>query len=418
MSKVKNLQGEGVRQLNRSYILKQIREQGPITKIALANYLSLTFAAVSNIVADLVKLNVIKEVGYGESEGGRPPVLYDMNWNSIHVIAVDIGVEHISAAEIDLKARVIEETTVDTQGAPLIERVYTVIDQLLERRTNDSVKIAGIGVSAPGPIDARDGRMLTPPNMEGVSNIDIKYLLEDRYGLTTVLEKDANASALAEQWFGHVTTDEDILYIFNDVGLGGGLIINARVHRGFGNGAGEIGHMAIDIDGPRCNCGNFGCLEALSSGIAIQRRVKEEIRRGYPTTLEEAFVRNEKALTIDLIINHAKQGDQLAKHILDEAGRYLGLGVANAINLFAPDQVIFGGSVTVLYPEMIKIAEHVAKQRTFSPFSERITFAQSKFHKQSNLVGAAAVIQQRLFDYPEGAFFLKVDRVVLSTSVH
>src|SRR5699024_11450914 len=95
----------------------------------------------------------------------------------------------------------------------------------------------------------------------------------------------SNAFALVEQWFGCFEPEEDILYIYNDQGLGGGLIINSRIHRGLGNGAGEIGHMIIDIDGPKCNCGNFGCLEALSSGIAIQRRVKEEIGVGLVQSL-------------------------------------------------------------------------------------------------------------------------------------
>src|SRR5699024_264620 len=113
--------------------------------------------------------------------------------------------------------------------------------------------------------------------------------------------------------------NENILYIFHDQGLGGGLVINSRIHRGIGNGAGEIGHMAIDIDGPKCNCGNFGCLETLSSGIAIQRRMKEEIRRGHSTTLADRYLEEGENLTIDMIVQHAREGDELSRQVLHEA---------------------------------------------------------------------------------------------------
>src|SRR5699024_12036728 len=129
-------------------------------------------------------------------------------------------------------------------------------------------KISGICASAPSPIDPLDGKMLAPPNLDGVNNISMQHLLRERYNLPTVSEKDANAFALAEQWFGHVEANKDILYIFNDEGLGGGLIIHSRIHRGLGNGAGGIRHMAIDRDGRKRSGRSVGWLEALVSGIA------------------------------------------------------------------------------------------------------------------------------------------------------
>ncbi|MBY7142895.1 ROK family transcriptional regulator [Virgibacillus sp. NKC19-3] len=394
--------GNTVKQANRSFILKDIRQSGPITKIDLARKFDLTFSAVGNIITEFSEAGLIKEAGYGESSGGRPPVLYEMKWDSVYVIALVIGVREISACLVNLKGEVSDEIIAEEDSKPLIERVYNLIDQLLERIAIDISKISGIGVSAPGPIDTTDGKMLTPPNLEGVRNISFQRLLEDRYKWPTILEKDANAFALAEQWFGDVEPNEDILYIYNDQGLGGGLIIDSRIHRGIGNGAGEIGHMVIDIDGPKCNCGNFGCLETLSSGIAIQRRVKEEIRRGYPTSLADDYLNNGKEPTIENIVQQAEEGDKLALEVLHEAERYLGLGLANAINLFAPDQVIFGGMVAKLYPKMINTAEKIAKERALSPYARNIIFAESAFNHQSNSIGAASVIHQKLFDYPEG----------------
>lgn len=391
---------DAVKQLNRSLILKEIRQNGPVTKIDLANKFDLTFPGVGNIINALMEADLIKEAGYGESSGGRPPILYNMNWDSVYVIALVIGVEKVSASLVNLKGEVCDEITAKINSDIVVEKIYHLTDQLLAQTTISATKISGIGVSAPGPIDTADGKVLTPPNLKAISNIDIQNLLENRYELPTVLERDANAFALAEQWFGHVEPEEDILYIFNDQGLGGGLIIDSRIHRGLGNGAGEIGHMIIDIDGPRCNCGNFGCLEALSSGIAIQRRVKEEIRRGFSTSLADSYIHKGIEPTIKEIVAKAREGDKLALQVLHEAERYLGLGIANVVNLFSPDQIIFGGEVTRLYPEIIKKAEKLAKQHAFSPQAKQITFSKSAFIYESNAVGAAAVIQQRLFDLP------------------
>ncbi|MUV37275.1 N-acylmannosamine kinase [Lentibacillus sp. JNUCC-1] len=178
------------------------------------------------------------------------------------------------------------------------------------------------------------------------------------------------------------------------------MIVQSRIHRGFGNGAGEIGHMSIDIDGPSCNCGNYGCLETLSSGIAIKRRMQEEIRRGVESSLS-SFEAEAAPITLKMIAQHAQEGDRLANDLLEEAARYLGLGVANVINLLAPDRVIFGGEVIDIYPQTIQTAEKIAKARTFSPQTKNIPFIKSSFGEQSGLIGAAAIIQQWVFDTPE-----------------
>src|SRR5699024_32750 len=135
------------------------------------------------------------------------------------------------------------------------------------------------------------------------------------------------------------------------------------------------GHMIIDIDGPKCNCGNFGCLEAHSSGIAIQRRVKEEIISGFVTSIADPYIHEEIEPTIYKIVEEAREGDKLALQVLHEAERYLRLGIANAINLFSPNQIIFGGEVTKLYPEMIIGVEKLAKQHAFSPHADQITYS-------------------------------------------
>ncbi|WP_077328614.1 ROK family protein [Virgibacillus siamensis] len=391
--------------LNRSLVLNTIHKYGPISKAKVAEKLELTFATIGNITSELTKTEAIRISGYGDSNGGRKPALYEINWDNFYVIAVDIGVTKVTAAIVNLKAEIFSRQhiviTNSQDSMTVIEKVYKAIDELLDQMEIPSSKIFGIGVSAPGPIDEDEGKILSPPNLQETADIKIKQLLEDRYNLITVLEKDANAAALAEQWFGSIQMKENILYILADQGIGGGIIIGTRIYRGFKNGAGELGHVSIDVDGPRCNCGNFGCLEAMASGIAIIKRVEQEIRRGVSSTLSDLYLQEENNLTLEVIIEHAERGDKLAATVLDEAGRYLGIGVANAINFFAPSKVIFGGQMIDLHPEIVKVAEEIAKSRSFSSFADNITYTKSSFGYQSTLIGAASIIQQKLFDAPQ-----------------
>src|SRR5699024_7698104 len=136
-------------------------------------------------------------------------------------------------------------------------------------------------------------------------------------------------------------------------------------------------------------------------GIAIQHKVKAKIRRASPTTLTPYYENGKDNITLELIAEHANAGDSIAIQTFEEAARYLGIGVANVINLFAHDQVVFGGRVIELYPETIKITEQVAKAISYSTLSKKIKFEQSSFNNHSSMVGAAATIQQKLFDHPE-----------------
>lgn len=410
MNKVESRNPDRIKQLNRSLALKAVHKDGPITKAGIAAKINLTFAAIGNIISELEEIGIIKRAGYGKSNGGRRPVLYEINWDEFCVIALDIGVTRVTAAIINLRADIYDQQTMtitegDNTHTPLMKTVYQTMDKLLHNSGHTMEKIVGIGVSAPGPIDDIGGRILSPPNLLGTETVDIKDLLEQRYQLTTIVEKDANAAALAEQWFGKAPNNENILYIFADQGIGGGMIIDTRIYKGFRNSAGEIGHVSIDIDGPRCNCGNFGCLEAMASGIAIIRRIKEEIRRGKQSSLAKVYLEQNKELTLETIIAHARDGDELVKGILDETGRYFGIGLANAINFFAPSKIIFGGQIVDLYPEIIEVAEKVAKSRSFSDFAANIELTRSGFGSQSSLVGAASIIQQHIFDKPETVFF-------------
>jgi glucokinase-like ROK family protein len=391
-----------MKQINRSSVLGLIKNHGPISKVELALNSKLTFASISNITTELLNSKLIEEIGYGGSSGGRKPVLYELNHDSFYVIGVEIGVSQIRTVIVNLNATIIVDYSVvnlpDSSKEIVTQQIFKSIDYVMTQV--DRNKIAGIGISSPGPVDAESGIILAPPNLSGLNQFRLKDLVYERYGLPTLVEKDANASALGEQWFGSAKGKENLLFVLADQGIGGGIIINGRIYRGFRHGAGEIGHGTIDVDGPRCNCGNYGCLEAMASGIAITRRLKEEIRRGAQSQLMEGSV-NEEDINLEQIINAALSGDKLAKDILEEAGRYLGIGVASLVNYFNPETIILGGILINSYPPMSRIIRELAKKRCFSHFAEVVTVQESLLGAEAGVIGAASLVIQYLFDSPD-----------------
>src|SRR5699024_8961470 len=176
MKKNEHWNTDQIRQYNRSLVLKLIYKKGPVSKAEIAKRSELTFATIGNITSELLEIEAIRESGYGKSNGGRRPVLYEFNWDNYYVIALDIGVTQITAALVNFKGSIYKQYEVNmsdfTDSIRLIERVYTVVDHLISHIDLSLSKIVGIGVSAPGPIDEDDGKILTPPNLQCVKNVN------------------------------------------------------------------------------------------------------------------------------------------------------------------------------------------------------------------------------------------------------
>ncbi|NGP45953.1 ROK family transcriptional regulator [Bacillaceae bacterium SIJ1] len=287
-----------MKQMNRSVVLSLIRNEGPISKADIAEKTKLTFATISNIIQKLFQSNLISEQGHGESKGGRKPVLYGLNANAYYAVGVEVGVSQVSAVLTNLQATVVAEEKVPTdaslESTSIVGQMFAVIDTVIETAGVTKESILGIGISAPGPLDIESGVILQPPNLTGWRHVPLRDMVSERYRLPVHLEKDANAAALGEMWFGAAKGKENVIFILADEGIGGSVIYQGRFYRGFNNGGGDLGHGTIDIDGPLCNCGNYGCLEALSSGLAVVRRVKEEVRRGVSSQLSVLIEEDEK----------------------------------------------------------------------------------------------------------------------------
>lgn len=393
--------------LNRSQVLKLIRELGPVSQAEIAKMTKLSFPSVVNIITDLCNHEIVFESGYGNSAGGRKPVLYQLNSNYMYVIAIEIDFAQIKTIIVNLDAKSISEYRIDivpTSGIGImIEQLYQAVDKVIENSKIDLKNIYGIGISSPGPVDHEKGIVLKAPTLKEWNNIPLRDLIKKRYGLPTFLEKDANAASMGELLFGSASGKENAVNILLNHGIGGGIIIEKGIYRGYHKGAGEIGHGTIDINGPLCDCGNYGCLEAFASGIAIVKKIKKEIEQGTETQFKQKYLELGNELTIDYVIEAAHQGDYLAINTIHGAGRYIAVGVANAINFFSPEILILGGKLAIQYPKIIDIIKYHLKDHILEYFYNNIEIQSSQLGEDAGIIGAASMVIEHLLSFPEHA---------------
>lgn len=314
-----------------------------------------------------------------------------------YALGVDLGGTKIAFGLVDAAGRVLEELILPTcprEGAPgVIQRILNGLNQVAGEAPEPR-RIRGIGMAVPGILDIDTGRVLLASNLNW-RDVPVGAILERELDLPIFLENDARAAAWGEKRFGVGRGVEDLLYIAIGTGIGGGLVLGGRIYRGHHGNAGEIGHMVIDPEGPPCGCGNRGCWEALASGRAIAARATELIAGGHPSTLAEIVARGEE-LSARQVAAAAGAGDRLARDVLQEAARYIGLGIASLVTIFDPEVVVLGGGVSRSGSLLLSTVTRVVRERALPPAGRDVRIVLSTWPETAGVVGAAAVAFSRL----------------------
>lgn len=309
--------------------------------------------------------------------------------NKNYVIGIDLGGTKISGALADLDGKILSQYTISTNAIEgeqaVLGRIIEVIEKVMlkAKKTNDDIKAIGIG--SPGPLDARKGVIIVTPNLP-FKNFALVKPIKDKFNIPTYLDNDANVAAIGEYMLGSGKGTKNMVYITVSTGVGGGAILDGKVYRGSTSNALEIGHTTILPDGPRCNCGNYGCLEALSSGTAIARQAKEAVESGIETSLNKY-----ESLTSYEVFKEANTGDMVAKEILEKSFTYLGIGVANIITSFDPDMVVIGGGVSKGGQILFDLVQKEVDKRCFKTMSQHTKIAPAKLGTDAGVIGAVAL---------------------------
>jgi len=286
------------------------------------------------------------------------------------VVAVDLGGTRIRVALSDLEGnflRRVDCPTEASQGQDAVLRRLSARIQEVRQGFSDE-EIVGVGIGSPGPVDALAGLIISPPNLPGWEEVPLRDLIEQRTSLPVRLANDANAAALGEWAFGGGQGRQNVVYVTISTGVGGGVIIEGRLLLGHRGLAAEVGHMTLQPDGPRCNCGNYGCWEALASGTAIAREGAEVVRAGRSPILAEMCEDVSEQVDARMVGAAAGQGDGESRKIIELAGYYSGIGVANLIHLYSPEIVLIGGGVSRQGALLLNPLRQVVHERVMPPY--------------------------------------------------
>ena len=306
-----------------------------------------------------------------------------------YVIGVDLGGTKISTAistiEGNILANVVLPTKAEEGEVAVLGIIIQSIDEVIVGSSTSIDEVEAIGIGSPGPLDAKKGIIITTPNLP-FKDYNLVQPLKEKYNIPVYLDNDANAAAIGEYMFGAGKGKESIIYFTVSTGVGGGAVLDGKVYRGHTSNALEIGHTTVDPNGPRCNCGNLGCLEAMSSGTAIAKKGKEAVSTNVETSLKKY-----DTITSYEVFKEAEAGDEVAKDIIDNALTYLGIGVANAIATFDPEMIIIGGGVSKAGDIVFDTVKKVVNKRCFKSMAESCEIVPAGLGSDAGVVGAVAL---------------------------
>jgi glucokinase len=316
------------------------------------------------------------------------------------VVSVDVGGTKFIAAVVDKDGRMLSRVyrpTLASQGPEkVIKRLAATIEQAIKESGAGMTGIGAVSLAIAGIIDINRGLVTQTTHLPDWHNIRLDDLLQDEFQMPAFLLNDASAAALGERCFGAGIGIDNLIYVTVSTGIGGGLIINGELYNGTDGAAAEIGHMIVLADGPACNCGQHGCLEALASGTAIARLARERLKRGERSILTGMVKGIPASVTAEHVTIAGKKRDAVALSVIREAAYYLGIGLSNLVNLFNPRVIVIGGGVSAMGEMLLRPARKSMKDHALRLPAATVSVVKSKLSPDGGILGAAAYARLQL----------------------
>ncbi|MFC1931725.1 ROK family protein [Chloroflexota bacterium] len=313
--------------------------------------------------------------------------------DGLPVLAVDLGGTKIIAAIVSASGQVIAKerclTLADEGPQSVINRLFSAIDGMLNLNSLSPSRLNSISIAAAGAIDVKRGLVTSSPHLPGWHDMPLRDIVKEKYKVDAFLINDASAAALGEHRFGAGKGVENLVLLTVGTGIGGGIIINSRLYQGVSGGAGEVGHMTIDVSGSKDVCGNIGCLETLASGTAMAQEARRRLNQGETSSLVEMVDGKIENITAGEIGIAAERGDSLALEVITGAGTYLGVGLVNVVNIFNPEMIVIGGGVANLGALLLDPARRVVQERAFQMSARAVRIVPARLGNEAGIYGAA-----------------------------
>lgn len=381
-----------MKRMNTALLLNMIREHGPISRIELAKLTGLTAATVTNLTAELIGGDLVSECSTGVSTGGRRPVMLKVNSNGFFVASAYISPERTEFVVSDFGAEIIcyKKHEYSCFSPSPEECVDFIVKSLEDFCVNNAAPI-GLGIGLHGIVDSEAGVLVNAPNLRW-KNVNIKALTEARTDIPIYIDNDVRLMAMAEMWFGMAKDTDDFVFLYVGRGVGGAVVMDKKLLRGSSDFAGEIGHTVIDVNGPVCECGRTGCLQAFTNKDAMLRVLRENL--GKSTVLTDS------SNCSDIVDAYLEGKDPSAMVVISEEIRYLSTGIVNVINVFNPKLIVLGSDIRNFD---IAVLSHLADAASTAGISGRDSDCSVKYStlgERSVLLGGIAKVLSHVYENP------------------
>lgn len=408
-----NLQGSNinlVKQHNLQVILLNLLYEPVLSRSQLARQTKLSNTTITNLIAELINQGIVTEKNSDVSEQGelrpvgRPRTRICLEPNARFVIGVHIGVGIFRIALTNLRAEILHNNmqNFDTEApsTEVLEQIVSAIETVITESGVESTKILGVGVGASGLVDFTTGVNLLAPNLDW-HDVPLREYLQNELQHPVIVDNNVRNMAIGETYFGAGHGVDSVAFVYGRTGVGAGLTFKGQVFRGSAKGAGEIGHSVIlPHGGEPCRCGNSGCLETLVSESVILQQA-EEIARLHPNgILANILNGNSDNSSIECVFEAARQGDTQVQEMLEERAYYLGVALANLINLFNPELILLGGIFSRGEDLFIEPTIRTIRQMAFGGMGKNVRLQATSFGWKAGVVGAAALALLHFFYQP------------------
>ncbi|WP_409422592.1 ROK family protein [Pseudaeromonas sp. ZJS20] len=384
---------EQVKQVNAALVYRLIDEQGPLSRVRLAELAALAPASITKLSRQLLEAGLIRELEAATPTGGRPAIALTCQNESLGLVAGRLGRDGLQLSLYNLQGTelVSQAWSIDAPEQPgVMNQLAEALVDFIAQHGHGVPRPIAVGLTMPGLIDPQQGRVVYMPRYP-LRELALGPWLAERLGLAVYLGNDTRAHALAEHLIGAAQGCQDAILVSVHHGTGAGILSNGHIFLGKNSNVGEIGHIQVAPFGERCHCGNVGCLETIVANPAIVRRTRQLLAQGHPSRLRD------EALTIATICQAALAGDGLARHVLEQAAEPLGRTLAIMVNLFNPQKLLLAGEIMQCHELLWPILQGCIERQSLPSFHQDLPIELARF-QQAGTQGGYALIKRALYE--------------------
>lgn len=385
-------------------ILRYLRRRGgTASRSELTGFLGVSRSKVFKEVQALIEAGLAAEDGLADSEGGRRSSLIGIPRSAGVVAAAALGATSVDVALFTLAGELLdcrsEPAEIREGPRPVLGRVKELLSELREASLVDAREVLSIGIGVPGPVEQASGVLRSPPIMPGWDGFPIRDSFAGEYAAPVFVDNDVNVMALGEHWGGVARGVDNVLFVKVGTGIGCGIIADGRIYRGTQGSAGDIGHVAVDADGPVCTCGNRGCLEAMAAAPAMRLEAERRAREGLSAALAE-ILEGRGELTARDIGRVAGAGDYEAQGIIRRSGRLTGQVIATLVSVLNPSLIVLGGGVSRIGHAFLAEIRSTVYARSLPLATRNLPIVLSELGEMSGVTGAGTLAAEGVLAVP------------------